>query len=204
MQTIIMLHGDPLSGKSTAAQKIKDTFEKNNINSKVIKSVVTRYKKSENIKFTRKSIDENIKNTKKEKDNAYRTLCLTAEGCKNDNVLILDATFHKYYRRKWIYDLNKRRNTKVIILWLEFNDEDGIKEFLKKRQKNHDFKDNILHTLEQYKTMVNQTDSIKDHEIKKNRKIKIIRFNRTKNHFKFYNCNESEMIISLICNALQN
>lgn len=201
MKSIIMLHGNPLSGKSTAARKIKDNLDKNGFRAEIIKSVSTRLKKR-NI-FSRDFVDENIEETKKEKDDAYKSLCIIAENNINKKIIpILDATFHKNYRREWVYEVGKKTNSDVIIVWLEFSDADGIKKMLKLRRDNHNLKDNILSIWGQYMTMVQQMDSIKNHEIEGNEKAKMIRFDREKRSFNFYNCDNNNEIIGIICNAL--
>ncbi|MCX6707637.1 MAG: AAA family ATPase [Candidatus Woesearchaeota archaeon] len=203
MHTIIMLHGHPLSGKSTAANKIKEFLDNNGLRADIVKSVATRYNEAEKKELTKDFIDEKIEKTKKEKDNSYMALCSIAEEkVKGDIIPILDATFHKHYRREWVYDLSKKLDANVYIIWIEFDDIKKIKKMLEQRQNNHDFRDNILSKWEQHALMVEQTDSIIDNELKNNENIKMIRFDRAKKSLKFYNCSIKEKIVSLVCEAL--
>lgn len=203
MHPIIMLHGHPLSGKSTAANKIEEFLDKNGLKADIVKSVATRYKETEREDLTKDFIDETIEKTRKEKDDSYRALCRIAEEKVKEGVIpILDATFHKHYRREWAYDLGKKLDADVYVIWIEFDDVEGAKKMLEQRQNNHDFRDSILSKWEQYDLMVRQTEKIEDNEIKDKKKIKIIRFDRARSSFKFYNCSKKEKIVSFICEAL--
>lgn len=200
-----MLHGYPVSGKSTAAHQIRYVLESRHYKADIIKSVAMRYGDIKDTKLREDFVDENVESTRKEKDTAYHLLCKIAEETVNKNIIpILDATFHKYYRRKWVYNIAEKLGADVIVVWLEHEDEVRIKKILKKRRKNRDLRDRILCTWGQYKTMVGQTDSITDYEIKNKEKIKILKSNRTNNTLNIYNCAKDEPFISLICEALQD
>lgn len=152
---IIMLYGLPVSGKSTLAKALQDQGL-----GIIIKSVLTRDPKSTR-KFTTASIDETVEKTKKEKDDSYKKLLELAElELKKGNTPILDATFHKQYRRQWVYNLCEELNQKLILIWCAWDDEQAIKEVLRKRHEDKSTKDNVLDTWEQYMMMKSQTESL--------------------------------------------
>ncbi|MBL7050882.1 AAA family ATPase [Candidatus Woesearchaeota archaeon] len=187
MRKLIMLYGFPLSGKSTVAKKLKDSFSKKNIDCEIIKSVSTRFKVDEHIKFTKKSIDETNEETRREKDDSYRKLCDLVESSDKD-IIILDATFHKQYRRNWVYDIAEKNDYELYVLWTIFNSKEVINNYLDERKKNPDFKDKVLDSIDQYECMVEQTDKLDDSEFDN---IKIIKFVREKKDISFYNCEEN-------------
>ena len=80
-------------------------------------------------------------------------------------VPILDATFHKLYRREWVYALAKSEGAAVYLVWLVFNDEKAIKRSMKERREAG--KVSALHSWGQYAIMRQQTDRIEDNELVK-------------------------------------
>ena len=158
---IIMLYGLPVSGKSTLAKALQEKGL-----GIIIKSVLTRDPRSTK-KFTTASIDETVEQTKKEKDESYKKLFELAEQEINQgHNPILDATFHKRYRRQWAYDLAKRLNQQLILIHCNWDDEQGIKAILEKRHEDNSTKDNVLDTWEQYMTMKSQTEALTSEEHK--------------------------------------
>lgn len=194
-----MMHGNPLCGKSTTANLIKKHFEKKDQKYSIVKSVEMRYG-GKRVKFTKECVDETIEKTKNEKDKCYKEVCRKAEEeiLKGNNVII-DATFHKLYRRRWVYELVKEFNANFIILWFSFNNEDEIREFLKQRRDNPDFRDRILHTWDQYSIMVKQTDKLENFEFKN----KIIYFDRDTKKIKLYNCDTNDELARELCHTIR-
>lgn len=198
-----MTQGYPLSGKSTIANVIKNSFEEKSQKYTIIKTVEMRLR-GKKVKFTKASIDESIEETRKEKDMSYKLLCERAEEeIKNGNNIILDATFHKFYRRKWVYELAKKFNVNLVVLWVSFNNKSKIKGFLKERRENPDFKDKVLNSWEQYTTMVRQTDRLQDFEIKNKLMVKIIHVDRDNNELILYNCDKKDSLIKELCQIMK-
>lgn len=198
-----MIHGLPLSGKSTAAKRIKEYLEKYGLKADILKSVSTRYGDKRKEELTKDFIDETLEITRKEKDCAHRALCSLAEDKMKSGIIpILDATFHKLYRRRWVHDLGKRLDAEVYVISLKFDDVERIDEMLRQRQENHDFNDNILSRWEQYALMAEQADAITDDEAKDYDNIKIIKFDRKENSFRFHGCDKKDKMASMICKAL--
>lgn len=198
MNKIIMLYGMPMSGKSFAAKKLTDYFSGKNIECEIIKTVSTRYG-GKKVKFTVESIDEAIEETRIEKDGSYKKqLELAKESIKKGKLPILDATYHKFYRRVWAYKLAEQTNSELVVVWMSFDNHKEIKRLLKERRNNPDYKDKVLDSWEQYTTMVKQTDKIEDYELKNRMKIKIIKYDRISNNFEFYNCRDKGFVGEII------
>lgn len=181
------MHGYPSSGKSTLAAKIK-----NKLGYTLIKSVETRFSGAK-VKFSVDDIDESIPETRASKDMSYwKMVELGEEGITQGKDVILDATFHRFYRRKWVYDLAKRLNLSPIIIWVTYKEDPKVFE---ERRNNPDFKDNILDSYEQYEKMVSQTDGLKDAELdRKYADTRIIKYDRNDNTVTLVNCEEDPEI----------
>jgi len=88
---------------------------------------------------------------------------------------ILDATFHKKYRREWVYALSRKIGRELYLIWCICNDDRIIKKELEKRKKNALNKDNILNEGGQYCIMKDQFEELDDDEIRNVKIIKIFR-----------------------------
>ena len=154
-----MLHGKPLSGKSYTAEMLKQLSTKTQKYT-VIKSVTIRYGNNP-IDFTKECVDERLPATKKEKDQCQQALVKkAADQLSLGNNVILDATFHKRYRREWVYNLAKHHSANLVMVWMKLDDQKEIRKLLEERAANRDFKDNILYTWDQYMVMVEQYESL--------------------------------------------
>lgn len=166
-KTIVMMYGYPTSGKTTAAAKIRNYFQAKGVAAEVLSSAKYRLKgrkHSSTVAF----IDEKNNRTKKVKDNAYKELCKRARLCLKKGMLpILDATFHKLRRRKWVYSLAAKEKAQVYVVWTVFRGGSGktILNYLRHRKAAR--KRTMVHTFEQYETMVKQTQRIEDCELAK-------------------------------------
>ncbi|MBW3001989.1 ATP-binding protein [Candidatus Woesearchaeota archaeon] len=175
---LIMFVGDPFSGKSFLADKIKSFLEAEGNAVFILKTVVTRYKGKKNILFTAQNVDESIESTRIEKDKSYRALLpLAKRVLKQGGVPILDATFHKKYRREWIYRFCKKNNINLLVIHAIFTDKNAIIEQMVLRQANQDYKDNLLASIEAYELMVKQKDLLSAQEIQEYN-LSVIQFNR--------------------------
>ena len=203
MGIIIMMHGLPLAGKSTAAAKIKKALESEGISAEIVKSVATRYGEGNKVlEKPEELIDERIEKTRREKDDSYKRMCnLAAEQISEGNLPILDATFHKRRRREWVYELSRKKETGVIIIWVQFDDEDRIRSMLDERKRNHDLGDNILCEWEQYSIMKSQFKPLDE---KEQRSRKIVIFDRKNKNIRLYNCRPEDSLISMICGAVND
>ena len=173
---IIMLYGYPLSGKSTAASKIEEYLAKSGTAAEIISSAKIRLR-GKHHSGSKRFVDEEDKRTKLVKDKAYKELCSLAQRCLRRGVIpILDATFHKYCRRKWVYTLAKKEKAEVYVVWTVFSNEKAIRKLLMKRRLAN--KRVMLHNWQQYATMASQTEKLDSFELSKNF---IIRFDRQKN-----------------------
>ncbi|MEK6837667.1 MAG: AAA family ATPase, partial [Nanoarchaeota archaeon] len=104
---VIMLYGHPMSGKTTAAARIQEYLRKTGIPAEIISSAKSRLKGKVHSSTTG-FVDEGNARTRSIKDKAYKAVCNAAVKCLSRNVVpILDATFHKLYRREWVYALAK-------------------------------------------------------------------------------------------------
>lgn len=146
-----MLHGLPGSGKSTIAEKLSSYIK----NSVVLKTVSMRPVHGNGVEL----FDENNLTTREDKDVSYRALCDAArKAVKEGKSPILDATFHKKYRRQWVYDLGKELHEKVIVISTECN-EKVVFERLKNRKGKQD-EDSFLQSKKAYEIMKNQQDAL--------------------------------------------
>ena len=160
-----MLYGNPMSGKTTAAGGIRDYLHKAGMPAEIISSAKLRLKGQPHSSTTG-FVDEENARTKKAKDKAYQAMCSAAASCLRKGVVpILDATFHKLYRRKWVYGLATDENAGVYIIWLVFNNDKAIKKCLRERRRAG--KVSALHTWEQYIVMRQQADRLEDNELVK-------------------------------------
>ncbi|MFH1915757.1 MAG: AAA family ATPase [Nanoarchaeota archaeon] len=171
---IIMMHGLPVSGKSYLAEKMRSALEARGIRAEIVKSVATRDPNSTK-KFTIESIDERVEKTRKEKDDSYRKLLELAEEKLNAGIVpILDATFHKRYRRMWAYRLARKLKEDLVVVSCVFDDEDDIGKILRDRAGTSD-KDAILDSNEMRILMKEQADPLDNDET-----AKLIVFDRKK------------------------
>lgn len=128
-------------------------------------------------------MDENNKRTRKTKDWAYSQLCKKARKLLLEGKMpVLDATFHKHYRRKWVYELARKLNAEVYLVWIIFGR--SVKSVARERSREK----KALHTEDQYLTMVSQTDELEGSELK----LKIIKFERSAGKVRLYNCEKDE------------
>lgn len=203
---IIILYGCPVSGKTTAANKVKDFLAKRGIPAEVISSAKLRLGGKKH-GSTKGFVDEEKPATRKVKDRAYKLLCRRAEVClEKGAVPILDATFHKYGRRKNVYQLARKKGTEVCVLWIVFNNEKAIRKILDKRRKAK--KLNMLHTWEQYATMVRQTERLENFELSTKQRLaskvlKVIKFDRERNKVLLHNC-AKDMFAKEVAEAVSN
>jgi len=148
-----MLHGLPGTGKSTLAKQISEQIP----NSVVLKTVNFRKTKQEGIS----RFDETNEQTKKEKDASYQEMIKNAkETLEQGKTPILDATFHKKYRREWVQNLAKEMNAELKIITVTC-DEKTIKERIQQRTKDNE--DMFLDTFEAYKIMKEQQDELEEY-----------------------------------------
>jgi len=153
--SIIMLNGLPMSGKSTFGRLIAKKLK----NSVILKSSELRNQEKVPEKIT---VDESDSELRLEKDMVYKKMAeLGEEAVKNNRVPILDATFHLKRRREVIYNLSKK-NIKIYLIELIRPDEE-IDGALEQRKKLKRF-DNVLNTRENYDIMKSQTETITQEE----------------------------------------
>lgn len=149
---IIMMHGLPGSGKSFLAEKIAKTIP----NSIVLKTVSFRESHNQGAEL----FDETNLQTQEDKDNSYKAVCEEArKAVKAGKIPILDATFHKKYRRTWVYNLAKELNERVVVISVTC-DENVIKNRLHKRKTND--KDDFLKSVESYDIMKKQAEELNE------------------------------------------
>ncbi len=153
MRTIIMMHGLPGTGKSYIAEKIAASLP----NIVILKTARFR----ENLKTSLpERFDETNPQTRKEKDRTYKQILKEArKALKKGKTSILDATFHKKYRRKWAYQLAKELNAKLIIISTTCN-EHTIFQRLKKRKTTSP--DAFLKSKKAYQVMKEQADALNE------------------------------------------
>lgn len=178
IKQVILMNGNPLSGKSTLVAEFKKQFEENDETVSVLKTVSNRDPK-DLVKFTKDSIDETIPATKKSKDDSYEMFIPQLNETTSE-INILDATFHIKYRRDAIYKYCKENNLPLTIVSVTCSNDEEIKETLRHRQENPDTKDNILSQWEQYACMKEQSNPMTENELKQEGfEFPIISFNRT-------------------------
>jgi hypothetical protein len=149
-----MMHGLPGTGKSFVAQKIAEKFP----NVVILKSVQFR-RDTGNSSVGR--FDENNPETKREKDDTYKLLCQAARNAlEKGKTPVLDATFHKKYRREWVYQLGVEMKADVFVISVTC-DEPVIFDRLKNREKQ-DSSDAFLKSKEAYEIMRQQQDELND------------------------------------------
>ena len=164
-KAVIMLYGHPMSGKTTAAARIQSCLRKIGILAEIIGSAKSRLKGKAHSSTTG-FVDEENARTRSVKDKAYRSVCNAAVKCLRKNVVpILDATFHKLYRRERVYALAKSGGAAVYLVWLVHSDERAIKKYIRERREAG--KVSALHTWGQYAIMRQQTDRLEDNELVK-------------------------------------
>ncbi|MEM3154128.1 MAG: ATP-binding protein [Candidatus Woesearchaeota archaeon] len=152
MKSIIMLHGLPGTGKSFIAQKIASYFD----NSVVLKTVHFR----ENLADSSAArFDETRPETREEKDRTYRQLVESArQALAAGKVPVLDATFHKKYRREWVYGLAKETGANLAVISVDCN-ADVVFERLKRREAQMN-EDAFLKSREAFEIMKRQAEPL--------------------------------------------
>lgn len=192
-----MLYGAPMSGKSVAAKKLVAHFAEEGVDCEVVKTVSTRYH-GKKVKLTVESIDETIEKTRIEKDESYRAqIELAKTALEHGKLPVLDATYHKFYRREWAYEMAKQTHSELVVLWLVFGNEAELKKSIKERSENPDYKDNVLDCWDKYMTMVRQTDKIEDFELARKMPVNIVKYNREKGTIRFY-CTKTGFVDEIV------
>lgn len=200
---LILFVGDPCSGKSFLADKIKSFLEAEGNYAFILKTVVTRYAGKKNILFVAQHIDESIESTKIEKDKSYRALLpLVKKVLKQGGIPILDATFHKKYRREWVYRFCKKNNINLLVIHVIFTDKNAIMKQMVLRQANQDYKDNLLASAEAYELMVKQKDKLSVQEIQEYG-LSVIQFNRDEKYLNLSNFKYDLILFNKVAGFLQ-
>lgn len=146
-----MLHGLPGSGKSFIASKIQSVFAR----AVVLKSVTRRRVSGSGAVL----FDESNPQTRKDKDDSYRALCSDARAViEQGGIPVLDATFHKEYRREWVYNLADGLGAKVIVIDVVCP-ENIIVDRLKRRSGEQG-EDAFLNSVDSYNIMKSQNEPI--------------------------------------------
>ena len=146
---IIMLHGLPGTGKSFVAEELAKVLP----SAIVLKTVSFRPVHGSGVEL----FDEENLQTRADKDVSYRVLCDEAgKTVKSGRIPILDATFHKKYRRQWVYDLAQELKVKCLVVSVVC-DENVVFNRLKKRESK-DGEDFFLNSKESYYVMKRQQD----------------------------------------------
>ncbi|MBD3303616.1 hypothetical protein GF343_00570 [Candidatus Woesearchaeota archaeon] len=104
-------------------------------------------------------------------------LSLAKKVLKQGGIPLLDATFHKKYRREGIYRFCKKNNINLLVIHVIFTDKNTIMKQLVLRHANQDYKDNLLASAEAYELMVKQKDKLSVQEIQEY-DLSVIQFNR--------------------------
>ncbi len=147
---IIMMHGLPGTGKSFVAQKIAERFP----NSIVLKTVQFRHDTSSS---SVDRFDENNPKTRREKDDSYKLLCEAARvALEKGKTPILDGTFHKKYRREWVYQIGSEMKANIIVVSTTC-EESVVFDRLKHREKQENT-DAFLKSKEAYELLSSQQD----------------------------------------------
>ncbi len=150
---IIMMHGLPGTGKSFLAENIAKTIP----SAVILKTVSFRKSRGKGVEL----FDETNQQTREDKDDSYKAVCEEArKAVKAVKIPILDGTFHKRYRREWVYDLAKELKEKVVVISVACN-ENIIKERLQER-KIKASKDAFLKSAEAYRIMKSQADDLNE------------------------------------------
>ena len=159
---IIMLHGLPCSGKSFLADRIAESFD----DVVVLKTVDFRRVRGKGAGL----FDENNPKTKEDKDESYKLLCSAArDAVLEGKIVVLDATFHKKYRREMVYDMAKELGVRLIVV-SRVCSEHKILERLKDRHSKNG-KDAFLKGEESYNVMKEQFEPILSDE---NVRVKVV------------------------------
>ncbi len=153
MNAIIMMYGLPGTGKSFMAGKIAEAFS----DAVVLKTVSFR-----NIDVSSpKRFDETLPKIREEKDATYRQLILAAKDALiSGKMPVLDATFHKRYRREWVYELSREMNVKLAVV-STVCDDSVVFERLKKRESATS-EDAFLKSKESFEIMKRQAEVLNE------------------------------------------
>lgn len=201
---IIMMHGNPLSGKSTVARSLKLFFGRTGLKADIIKSAKTRFETSIP-QFTKRLVDEKNCTTRMEKDKSYlKMLEIADEKIDKGIIPILDATFHRKRRRLWVYEFATTRNIPLLIVKLHawnINAKLNVRQLLANRRKKHSH-DNFVNTYGIYKTMCEQMQPITTAEIS-SKNISIITVDRKTNNVEFTGKLTKSMLIKQVIHWLQ-
>lgn len=125
---LIVSVGHTAAGKSTLLKYLSNKFDATLISEgKIKRSLLNREYTSED------SLDELLR------DAGYKIAIDAAiENMNNNDITILDASFHKQYRRLWIYDAIKRIDHPYLVIWLYVHCEniDKVKARILKRAQD--------------------------------------------------------------------
>lgn len=120
--------GHTAAGKTTLSRMLSEIFKIEYISEGKIK----RSLKSSYSSFD--SLDEHLRN-----EGYKKAIEQMADVLKTFDSVILDASFHKKYRRQWVYDTLKTiTGHKIFVVWFfcECPDNDTVKERISKRKSS--------------------------------------------------------------------
>jgi predicted kinase len=153
MRAIIMMHGLPGTGKSYIASLIAKMMD----NVDWLKTV--KFRKTVDEPYSPELFDENNPKTRADKDVSYREMLKAAKEDVEKNVVpILDATFHKRYRRGWVYELAQELDAKVLVVSVSCPEEIVFERIGQRNDKTDE--DAFLKSKGAYELMKRQADSL--------------------------------------------
>lgn len=123
---LIISVGHTAAGKTTLLKFLRTHFDAIYISESEIKrSLVSSYSSSD-------SLDEELR------DGAYKIAVEKAVSLLQiNNTVLLDASFHKLFRRNWVYDEITKIKDAIVIIWLNVfcDDISKVKERIKNREE---------------------------------------------------------------------
>ena len=145
-----MLHGLPASGKSTLGMQIVEARP----GWVLLKSGAFRKEESKSWAF-----DESDDLVRRQKDESYRAMLAAARSLLLEGKsVILDATFHKRYRREWAYALAQECGVSLAVITVGCAD-DVVSERLMAR-KGVLGTDAALKSMDEYLLMKRQAEQL--------------------------------------------
>jgi predicted kinase len=154
---LYVLCGHTAAGKTTLGKKICDKLKMELVSEgKIKREMVGESYTADN------SLDETLR------DRGYKkAIDISIEKLKDCNQILLDASFHKKFRRDWIKDAIDKSNLDIVTIWLYVYcpNKDKVIERIQERKVAKKEADNQADSIKIYEHIISTFDMLKKEDM---------------------------------------